>query len=83
MRTYLCVIIHEKIETMKFSNAANKKLAQFKRANLIHYNHNGESLRGLAIEAHEQGKIVYYENVKPTKQYPNGSSYLHEIVEWK
>lgn len=54
MRTYLCVIIHEKIETMKFSNAANKKLAQFKRANLIHYNHNGESLRGLAIEAYEQ-----------------------------
>lgn len=65
-----------------FSNTANKKLAQTKRANLINYDHNGDSMRDRAIAAHEQGKVVYYENVKPTKQYPNGSSYLYEIVEW-
>lgn len=49
----------------KFSNAANKKLAEKFGATLISYSNNpGDSLREKALELHNQGKVVYYENTK-------------------
>lgn len=69
-----------KSDTMeKFSNSANRKLAETKGATLISYDHNGDSLREKAIELHEQGKVVYYENQKPSRQFPNGASHLYEV----
>lgn len=63
----------------KFSNKANRDLAFKKGSTLIAYNHNGESLREKAIEMHKEGRIVYYENQKPSSQYPNGASHLYEV----
>lgn len=63
----------------KFSNKANRQLAEKKGANLISYNHNGDSLRDRAIEMHKEGKVVYYENQKPSRQFPNGASHLYEV----
>lgn len=63
----------------KFSNAANLQLAYKLGSKLIAYNHNGESLRERAIDFWKQGRTCYYENTKPTKQHPAGSSYLYEV----
>lgn len=64
---------------LKFSNKANRKEAETKGAELIEYNHNGDSLRERSIELHGQGAMVYYENQKPCKQYPNGASHLYKV----
>jgi len=57
----------------KFSNVANKRIAEKNGATLISYTHNpGESLREKAVELHRNSKIVYYENSK------NGS-FLYEV----
>lgn len=46
----------------KFSNSANKRLAEKNGSSLIGYtNNHGETLRQRAIELHNQGKVVYYE----------------------
>lgn len=63
----------------KFSNIANKKLGFERGARLIAYNHNGENYISEAIKAHNEGRIMYYENQLPTKKNPNGSSYLYEV----
>lgn len=60
--------------TTKFSNAANKALAAKKGANLLSYSNNaGDSMREKALELHEQGKVVYYENKKT-------GAYLYEVI---
>jgi len=63
----------------KFSNAANRKIAESNGASLICYLHNGDSIRDRAIELSEKGRIVYYEKRKPSRQYPNGGGYLYEV----
>lgn len=63
----------------KFSNAANKKRAFTKGARLVSYNHNGDSLRDRAIKLHKEGRVVYYENQRPSRQFPNGASHLYEV----
>jgi hypothetical protein len=53
------------MKNQKFSNKANKKIAQKNGATLVNYSNNpGDSMRGQAIELHQKGVVTYYENSK-------------------
>lgn len=82
-QTAKAIPLRKKLKSMgnknRFSNSANRKIAEREGASLVSYNNNGDSLRAKAIELHEQGKVVYYENKKPSRQFPNGASHLYEV----